>query len=215
MPKINRGTTTKLSIRLSAGARQKISKAAENLGISLAGVIIFELTKILKNPPSLSEIEQLEEEISLERNHFVMTVNEKLMKKINSIAIDYDMRKNVLVGLIVSNHFVNMDDLEKEKDLQPKKLMVQINETLKKKMMEYSEENYIPLGAIIGYSILNGPYEKFPKYEDGEAEKIFINVPEYIGQMVKEGAEELNIREHFYTSLCIYKQFMVPGGRFF
>jgi len=219
MPKINRGITVKLSIRLSAIAKQKIEYAAKNLGISLAGVILFELTKLLKNPPTLSEIADIENRITLERKHFVVTVNEALMERVNNLAEDYDQKKNVLIGYIVSDHFENYgDEPEDEKDLEPKKLMVQVNESLKKKMMEYSEHHFIPLSAIVAYSILQGPYEGLPIYEDKENKEtvqFFTNVPAYIGEQVKEGAIEHNIREHFYTSLCIYKQFMVPEGRFF
>ncbi|MDM5451038.1 hypothetical protein [Peribacillus simplex] len=214
MPKINRGTTIKLSIRLSTIARQKIESAAKNLGISLAGVILFELTKLLKNPPSLSEIAEIENRITLERKHFVLTVNETLMEKVNNLAEDYDQKKNVLIGYIVSNHFDKYGDPEDDKDIEPKKIMVQVNESLKKKMMEYSEKHFIPLNAIVTYSILQGPYEGLPTYDDEETVQFFTNVPAYIGELVKEGAVEHNIREHFYTSLCIYKQVMMPGGRF-
>ena len=133
MPKINRGTTVKLSIRLSAIAKQKIEYAAKNLGISLAGVILFELTKLLKNPPTLSEIADIENRITLERKHFVVTVNEALMERVNNLAEDYDQKKNVLIGYMVSDHFEKYVDPEDEKDLEPKKLMVQVNESLKKK----------------------------------------------------------------------------------
>ncbi|EFZ2114277.1 hypothetical protein BOY45_004240 [Shigella flexneri] len=216
MPKINRGTTVKLSIRLSTLARQKIDLAAKNLGISSAGVILFELTKLLKNPPRISGIAEIENRIKLERKHFVLSVNEKLMERVNNLAEDYDQKKNVLIGYIVSDHFEKYgDDPEDEKDLEPKKLMVQVNESLKKKMMKYTEKHFIPLNAIVAYSILQGPYEGLPTYEDKESVQFFTNVPAYIGELVKEGAEEHNIREHFYTSQCIYKQMMVPGGRFY
>lgn len=215
MPKINRGTTVKLSIRLSATAKQKIEVAAKNLGISSAGVILFELTKLLKNPPTLSEIADMENRITLESKHFVVTVNEALMERVNHLAEDYGKKKNVLIGYMVSNQFEKYGDPEDEKDVEPKKLMVQVNESLKKKMMEYSEKHFIPLSATVAYSILQGPYEGLPIYEDKETVQFFTNVPAYIGEQVKVGALERNIREHFYTSQCIYKQFMLPEGRFF
>ena len=132
MSKLNRGNTTKLSIRLSATARHNIEIAAANLGISKAGVILFELTKLLKNPPSLSRIEELENEITLERNHFVLTVNEEMSNKINALAEEYGIKKNILIGYIMSERFLVIEDPEQEK-VEPKKLMVQINESLKKK----------------------------------------------------------------------------------
>ena len=214
MPKLNRGNTSKLSIRLSTEAKEQIEIAAKNLGISKAGVILFGLTKLLKNPPSLSKIEQLEKEITLEDKHFVLTANEGLLKRVNELAEDYDIKKNVLIGYIVSEYFMNMSE-QIEENVKPKQIMVQLNEKLKKKMMEYSEEHYIPLCALVSYSILHGTYEGIPKYEEAETVQFFTNVPGYIGELVKEKAEKDNIREHFYTSLCLYKQFMTPQGRFF
>ncbi|MES1042633.1 hypothetical protein FOA20_24975 [Peribacillus simplex] len=82
-------------------------------------------------------------------------------------------------------------------------------------MMKYSENNFVPLNAIVSYSILQGPYEGLPKFKDPETIQFFTNIPNYIGKIVKDEAEERNIREHFYTSLCIYKQFMTPEGRFY
>lgn len=215
MPKYNRGNTIKLSIRLSTIARQKLDQVAKNLGISSGGLLLFELTKILKNPPSLNKFEDYEREITLEREHFVVTVNEPFMDRINKLAEDYGIKKNVLIGYIVSDHFQRIGDPVNEDDLESKKLMIQVNENLKKKMMDYSEENYIPLSGLVSYSILNGPYEGLPSYGEGEAVQIFTSVPGYIGELVKTKAAELNVREHFYTSLCLYKQFMIPEGRFF
>lgn len=215
MPKLNKGKTIKLSIRLSASARNQIEIAAKNLGVSLAGIILFELTKLLKNPPLKTEVTDLEDTITLERDHFVLTVNENLMTQINQLAEDYGMKKNRLIGYIVSNHFEHVVSRGAEKEVEPKKLMVQVNEELKKKMMEYSEQHYIPLNALVSYSVLQGPLEQLPSYESGEMVTFFTNVPSYIGDMIKEKAEEENIREHFYTSLCLYKQFMTSDGRFY
>lgn len=214
MGKINRGDTTKLSIRLSTAAKQNIEITANNLGISKGGVLLFELTKLLQNPPSKSKIQELEKEITLERNHFVVTVNRPLIEKINDMAEDYGMKKNVLIGYITSEHFENLTDPRQE-NVEPKKLMVQVNEALKKKMMDYSEKHYIPLNSLVSYSILQGPYDGLPSYDDGETVQFFTSVPEYIGEIVKNKAVEHNIREHFYTSLCIFKQFMTPTGRFY
>lgn len=214
MVKYNRGSTTKMSIRLSALARQKAGIVANNLGISTAGVILFELTKLLENPPSPSEILNLENTISLERNHFVMTVNKKLLDRVNELAKEYEVKKNVLIGLMVSDHFEKMEDPAGENDIESKQLMIQIPDELKKKMIDYSEDNFIPLNGLITFSILEGPYEGFPNYKDVNGERMFTNVPGYVRDLVNEKADDLNIRDHFYILLCLYKQFETPEGRF-
>lgn len=215
MGKINRGNTFKLNIRLSITAKQNIEIAAKNLGISQGGVILFELTKLLKDPPTLSELNEMENEITLERKHFVVTVNKKIFDEVNEMAEDYDMNKNVLVGYMISKVFEKVTDYSQGKNTENKKIVVQVNKSLKKKMIEYSEDNYIPLNAIVSYSILEGPYEGLPSYEDDEMEKFFTNIPNYIWDLVRERSEDYNVRYHFYTSLCIYNQCMIPNGRFY
>lgn len=214
MPKLNRGNTTKLSIRLSAIAKGKIEAAAKNLGISQAGVILFELGQILKNPPTETKLQTIVSAVTLENAHFVMTVNQNIMQRVNELAEDYDMKKNVLVGYLISDLFENME-VREETDLEPKQLLVQVNEDLKKRIMEYSENHYIPLNSIVSYSILKGHYEKLPYFSGNQLEQFFTNVPAYIGDKVKRKSEEFDMREHFYTAMCLYKQFMTPEGRFF
>lgn len=169
----------------------------------------------MKTPPTISHIKELEKSITLERKHFVLTINDTISDRVNNLVEDYDMKKNILIGYIISDHFQNIVDLNEDKNIEPRKIVVQVNESLKKKMDKFTEDNYIPLNALVSYSIMNGPYSGFPSYEDNNSVKFFTNIPIYLWEEVKEKAEEQNIREHFYTSLCIYKQFMTPEGRFF
>lgn len=225
MGRINRGNTSKLSIRLSREARDvhedgtitgNIVTAAENLGISAAGVILFELTKLIENPPSLAEVKQMEQEITLSEKHFVLTLNLTMQKKINDLAVKYGMKKNILIGYIVSDHFRKLNPGPKNPDqIETKKVMIVVNKSLKKKMNDFCEDNFLPLNAVVGYSILNGPFEALPEYYERETSFISTNIPSYMIDIVKEGADSLNIREHFFTSLCVYKQFMTPKGRFY
>jgi hypothetical protein len=215
MPKMNRGDTTKMSIKLSTPARQNIEVAAKKYGLSKGGIILFELSKLLKNPPSKTDILNLENEVTLERTHFVLTTNRKLADELNQLARDYDMKKNVLFGLMVSKHFEeNFGDLDEPEQTDPKQLKVDINEELKKKILKYSEENFVPVSGIVSYSVLEGPYEALPEYESTDKEIMFTRVPEYIFEEIKQKAYELNMREHFYVGLCLYKQFMTKEGRF-
>jgi hypothetical protein len=219
MPKVNRGDTTKLSIKLSTLAKQNIEKAALNLNLSKGGVIVFALAKIFKNPPSKSDILNLENKIDLEPKHFVLTINEQLSSRITQMSKDYEMKKNVMIGLLVSNHFENLSEVKKEilmktedRDMTPRSLQVLVNESLKKKINEYSEGHYVPWNGIISYAVLGGPYEGLPEYDTNEGTAFFTSVPTYIGELVKKGAAEMGIREHFYVSLCLYKAFMTEEG---
>lgn len=214
MPRPNRGKTVKFSIRLSTTAKQRIASAAKNLGTSSAGVILFELAKIIKNPPPVSKVKDIEDEITLEKDHFVMTITEHLKDKVDQMSEDYGMKKNVLFGYILSDYFEKLEIKEAEKTDQ-QKIQVKVNTDLKKKMIKYSEENFVPLSAIVSHSILKGPSSELPYNIEGETDSFFTNVPEYVLEIIRNESEDLNIREHFYTFLCINKQFNDPSGRFF
>lgn len=211
MPKLNRGSTKKVSIKLSAKARKKIEAAARNLGVSSAVAILFELTRILKNPPSKSEVEFLEQKIELE-GYFPMSVSEKLNVKLDKLKSEYGMKKGALFGLIISNYYENASIAGVD---ESKKLMVQVNTELKVKMDQYCEENYIPLSSVVAYSIDQGPFEGVPRYKSHSTLQFFTTVPEHLGDKVIQEAAGMNIREHLYVALCLYKQFMTPEGRFY
>lgn len=215
MARPKRGKTIKLSIRLSTAAKQQIQKAAANLGVSSSGVILFELARLLKNPPSISELETMENDITLERDHFVITINEGLSERVNGMAEDYNMKKNRLIGYIISNHFESQAAIKEQKKTDPKKFMLQLNSKLGDKVMEYAERNYVPLPALVSYSVLQGESEELPTFESGESVKIFTNIPEYVLETIKDEADLRSIPEHFYTSSCLFKQFMTEKGRFF
>lgn len=210
MPKLNKGKTTKLSIKLSGRAKNKIIVAAGDIGVSKAGVILLELTKILKNPPSKKMMEDYKKSIVLEKDHFNLSVNEKVTSRINDLVDEYGMKKNVLIGYILSAHFD-----PKYMNIESKTFMVQINSILNKKLVDFSEKHYIPLNALVADCILKGPYEELPFYDGGETKKFFTTIPAHIRDQVNEKAYERNIPSHLYTSLCLYKQFMTPEGLYY
>lgn len=225
MGKLKRGKTTKISIKLSKNVREvhtdgtvtgTVATMASNLGISSAGVILFELPKLLADPPSLEEIKQMESEIELADRHFVLTVNNVLLKKIDALAKKYNMTKMNLMGYIISSHFEKLQvKLKASKELKPQKTKLLLNKSVKKKMTDYCEENFLSHTSVITYSILQGPNYDLPTYDSPESESVFVSIPSYLVNQVKTEAAALNIAEHFYLSLCLYKQFMTAEGRFY
>jgi hypothetical protein len=219
MGKMNRGDTTKLSLKMSIRARQRIERASENLNLSKAGIILFALSNILENVPSKEGMLNLEKKIDLEPENFPITIHMDLHEKITDLAKSVGMKKNVFVGLLVSNYFESMSVVNEllvdRDDTKPRKLMVQVNEDLKKKMDEYSEKHYIALSGLISHAILRGPKMVIPEYGGNETEKFFTTVPEYLSEKVKREADKMMIREHFYVSLCCYRAFMTPDGEFY
>lgn len=208
--KTNRGETTKLSIRLTAEARHRIQRAAKNLNLSQAGVILFALSNILKKPPTKSLVLNWENKYVLEPKNLALTINMDLSEKVNLLYDEYNMNKNKYVGLMVSHYFeteVDKELLLTDNDTTPKKIGIMINSELKKKIDSFSDEYYIPLSGLISYSILNKNIDYFPQYNDDVLESFFTRIPAYLVQRVKEESALLHIKESFYVELCLYKAF--------
>jgi hypothetical protein len=222
LARLNRGDTTKLSIKLSAEAKRKIEFASKNLNLSKAGVIMFALTYILKNPPSKTDLLNYENQIVLEKGNFPITIKKEFSKTIDALQQKYDMNKNVFVGLMVSHHFENvvregcteaLDERDPE-ETKPQKVMIQLNTDIKKKMMEFSDKNYISLSGLISFSILEGPYEYFPTYESNEEESFYTTIPTYLYNRAKTGANYRGIPVHFYIELCVHQAYFSKQGIF-
>jgi antitoxin component of RelBE/YafQ-DinJ toxin-antitoxin module len=213
MGKLNRGETTKLSIRLTAKAKERIELAAENLNLSKAGVIMFVLSKILKEEHTKSSLLNLENNLVLERENFAVTIKKSIAEDIDRRAKELDMRKNKFVGLLVSNYVENyattQNLYDEEHDHEPYKMKVEVNNELKKKMMAFSEKYYFPLSGIVSLSVLkSGPYDRLPVYEEKGKDFFFTRIPTYIMERIKKEAKENLITESFYVELCLYKAFM-------
>ena len=207
MAKINRGRTTKLSIRLSEKAINKIDSVRKNLNLSKAGVILFALSNILKNPPSKEEVINLENKIDLLPKNFPVTVKIEFTRSVDDLSERYGMRKNKLIGLIVSKYFEDLEDEESQENVKGQQVKLQLNVELKEMIDQYSDNHFIPLSGIVSKCLLNGPYKGVPSYNSNDMVTLFTNVPTYLYEEVKEKANNIGIPEHFYISLCIYNSF--------
>ncbi|TCP24453.1 hypothetical protein EV207_12513 [Scopulibacillus darangshiensis] len=211
MGKKNRGETTKLSIKLSIKAFKRIERASENLNLSKAGVISFALANIFKNAPSMTNVLNLEQQVILEPDNFSLTIKKDFALKIDELQKQLGMKKNHFMGLLISDYFERLEEhspvLKNDLNTDPKQMMIQVNEDLKKKIVDYSEKHYIPISGLISYCILNGPINYLPIYKTDEYETIFTRVPAYIIDLVKKGAERHSVPDHFYAALCCHKAF--------
>ena len=191
---------------MSEKAVEKIDAARKNLNLSKAGIILFALSNIMKNPPSKEEVLNLENKIDLLPKNFPITVKIDFTRSIDDLADKYQMKKNKLVGLIVSNYFEQLDEMEEE-ETEKRQIIIQLNPELRKKVEAYSKEHYLPLSGIISECLRNGPYEGIPRFESTGVESIFTNIPTYLYEDMKRKSEAMGIPYHFYISLCVYKAF--------
>ena len=196
---MNRGRTTKLSIRMSEKAIEKIDAARKNLNLSKAGIILFALSNIMKNPPSKEDVLNLESKIDLLPNNFPITVKIDFTRSIDDLADRYQMKKNKLVGLIVSDYFEKLDEIEEE-ETEKKQIIVQLNPELREKVESYSKEHYLPISGIISECLRNGPYKGIPRFESTGVESIFTNIPSYLYDEMKQRSDEMGIPCLLYTS---------------
>lgn len=211
MGKINRGETTKLSVRLSREAKERIEKMGINLNLSRAGVMLFALAKIFEDFPSKSSVLNMESKYDLEPGNFPITLKRDLSDQVSAIHKEYEINKNILFGLVITDYFMNQvepDLLEDHGDDKPVKILVNINEQLKKKMIDYSQKHYIPMSGLISYAIYKGSYPTFPTYNDNVQDSFFTTIPRYLYERMKEEAGRLHIKEVFYVELCLYRVFM-------
>jgi hypothetical protein len=212
--KTNRGETTKVSIRLTAAAKERIEKVAENLNLSKAGVIVFALANIIDKFPDKQTVLNMESKYDLEPNHFPVTINMELAEKLNAIRDEYKIKKNMLFGLVISDYFETqiedhlLKNYKASEVAEPKPVYITLNKDLKKKVDDYSEKNYIPLSGLVSYSILNDGMDTLPHYENNEMETVITRIPNYLSEIVKEESARLHVRESFYIELCLYKAFL-------
>lgn len=211
MGKLNRGEVTKLSIRLTSLAREEIETFAKNLNLSKAGVILFVLTKILKEKPAKTTILNLEQKYDLEPQNLAITIKRELAEEISKLNESIDLNKNIWVGLLVSDYFETRQEgklQDEQTDTEPFKIKIEANTELKKKIVNFSEERYIPLSGLVSYACLKGPYEGLPEYQSSEREYFFTRIPSYIYKEVKREADKRGIPDYFYMELCLYETFL-------
>lgn len=213
MSKTNRGKTSKVSIRLTDKAKERIEKVAANLNLSKSGVILFALARIIDNFPDKQTVLNMESKYSLEEDFLTVTANIELANKMDDIRKEYNIKKYELYGWVISDYFeTQLSDelLQDRKKKEPKNVLIYMNKELKEKLDDYSEKNYIPLSGLVSYSVLNGGADVFPQYSNAERETVTTRIPLYISDEVKKESAKLGISESFYFELCLYKMLSDP-----
>jgi hypothetical protein len=218
MGKMNRGKTTKLSIRLSREADERINTISKNVNLSKAGVILFGLTERLNLSPTKEEILNLENHVTLEPGYFSVTINDELHNQITDYSERYEMKKTEMCGLLVSDYYETLNEkdqlLKKEQETETRNTPITINEGLKKKILEYSERNFVPVSGVVSMSILKADRLELPRYESEERDKITTRIPIYLWEKVKREADKRGIPDSFYIEVCLNQAFNSPEPLF-
>lgn len=223
MPRLNRGKTKRLSIRISDKAKKRINNAAENLSVSRASMIMYALGEQFESGVTQEKMLTLESKIVLEDDHLAISVPEHLSEKIEQHRNDFDFKKNVFVGLLVSGYFealpennqVIQDKKEKQdnkEELKKKRknhnLTLPLHQLLKERLYKYAEQRYLTTSFIVARAIEKGRFKGIPDLPGGERELVSYTLPLHIYEEAKKQADLLGVSLHFYIESCIYNAFM-------
>ncbi|OIK12917.1 hypothetical protein BIV60_15445 [Bacillus sp. MUM 116] len=209
MPRLNRGETMRVSVKLSSEAKIRIMTTAKNLSVSQASMIMYALSEQFKKGITQEQLLNIENKIILEHGHFPISMPKHLADKVEQYINDFDMKKGAFIGLLVSDYFENLPlDVQTETAGESKKLSLPVHKELKDLLYRYAEEKYQNVGWMITQSIENGKYEGIPKMQESERELISYNVPSHIYERALEQSSALGVTLHFYIESCIYNAFM-------
>lgn len=227
MPRMNRGKTKRLSIRLSQTALDRIENAAENLSVSRASMIMYALGEQFEKGITQQQLLTLENKIVLRDQHLAISVPKHLSEKIERYTTDFDFKKNVFVGLLVSGYFEALSDDSQVIQKKPKKevpeevssenqkkkrknpnLTLLIHPLLKEKVNELAEEKFFTKSFIVARAIEQGRFKGIPDLPGAERELLSYTLPEDIYKEAVKQADILGVSLHFYIESCVYNLFV-------
>ncbi|MFB9324279.1 hypothetical protein, partial [Cryptosporangium minutisporangium] len=110
MPRLNRGDTRRVSIKLSEKAKKRILAASNNLGVSQAAMIMYAISNQFENDITKEQILNLESTVILEKEHFAISMPVHLIEKVDELKERFDMKKGAFIGLLVSDYFEKLPD---------------------------------------------------------------------------------------------------------
>lgn len=209
MPKINRGETTQIEVQLSLEALTRLNHIMENLNVSRSAAIVFLLPFAFKTEKTKVDLINLENKYILEKKDIGVRILEKEFSKLTYLAEQLEMKRNQVVGLILSDFIMGLPEdhcfLTDNKNTSNEKVLININSQLHEKMETYSKTHFTPSNALIAYAVLKGMNYKFPKYETNEQKSIFTSLPQYLVEIVKQKSNWHNISESLFIELCLFE----------
>jgi hypothetical protein len=220
VPRINRGETKRVSIRISKKAKTRIMSGAKNFNVSQAGMIMFALSNIFQKEVTKEQLLNLENKIVLEPENFAITMPGHLYEKVEDYTKQFEMKKNTFIGLLVSDYYEKLPQnnpitAQDQNEGEPKKLQVKINQLLKEKVFDYSENHYLSFSGLVTQAIENGHYEGLPEFSTSEKVSFMTAIPLHAWEKAQKGAAALGVPLHFYLESCLYKAFMTKSGIFY
>lgn len=218
MPRLNRGKTNRVSIKLSAAAKTRIEAAAKNLGVSRASMIMYALSEQIEKGISINQLLRMESKITLEREHFAIVMPKHLNELVNGFTEEFEMKKNSLIGYLVSDYFENLPEdnrafQEREtvdsegNKIKPKPLVIEIHKQLKERLYAYAEKHFFNVSFLVSEAIHNGRFKGIPDLPGSEREQISFTITKEVYEASLDQADKLGVPLHFFIESCIYNAF--------
>lgn len=207
VPRLNRGETRRVSVKLSSEAKNRIMTASKNLSVSRASMIMYALAEQFEEGITQEKLLNIENKIILEKEHFPISMPIHLVNKVEQYTTDFNMKKNAFIGFVVSDYFENLPPVN-EVQGENHKLTLPLHKQIKDKLYQYAEEKYINVGLLVAQSIENGKYESVPDLEESERELTTYNIPKHIYEDALARSAESGVSLHFYVESCLYNAFM-------
>ncbi|NUK32067.1 hypothetical protein HT574_18985 [Parageobacillus sp. VR-IP] len=197
----------KLNIFINKEINHFIELAAKKMGTSKRNVISIALADILNKSYTQDEIEKLKESIQLDYATTV-TINEHVAKKIDRIS-RYGISKRLFFGYLICDYFyryyhyfITKDEIDEEKEVNTERdyLQIKLDKTVKDKIVEYCEKQYISINSLFSYYILNKEIT-VKSFHIKEPELLYLTLGKNVKDMIRKKAIEMNVSYRFFLNL--------------
>jgi hypothetical protein len=208
MPRLNRGETQRVSVKLSSDAKNRIMTASKNLSVSQASMIMYGLAEQFEEGITQEKLLNLENKITLEKENFPISMPKRLVNIVERYTTDFNMKKNSFIGLLVSEYFENQP-LVPEMEGDKHKLTLPLHTQIKEKLYRYAEAKYINVGVLVAQAIAEvGEYKGIYVLDGNERELTVYNIPKHIYEVALTRSADSGVPLHFYVESCLYNAFM-------
>ena len=137
-----------------------------------------------------------------------VTINEHVAEKIDRIS-RYGISKRLFFGYLICDYFyryyhyfITKDEIDEEKEVNTERdyLQIKLDKTVKDKIVEYCEKQYISINSLFSYYILNKEIT-VKSFHIKEPELLYLTLGKNVKDMIRKKAIEMNVSYRFFLNL--------------
>ncbi|HFJ9374830.1 TPA: hypothetical protein ACGW7B_005507 [Bacillus nitratireducens] len=205
--KKSRGKIKKFSIRLSQNAHDLLEIMAANTGSTRSQIVAYTISRVRTDMKSKDDVLDLKQTITLLKKHFVLSLTETISNQLTTDAIDYDIKKNVLFGLLVSDYIERMDPnspwlrpVLHPENQNPYKIYM--HQSYYDEIQDYSTNEYVQLKIPVALGVLQGT-RSIEQYDFNEYIGTSTTLPISLITHIQQESTKREIPEYVYVDSCI------------